>query len=390
MTGYTSSDDFPTTDGAYQTSGGDGFPNYDYADAFVTELNPDATDAIYSTFLGGHYNTFACDVCEGARASAIALSSTGYVFVTGSTDIPDFPTTPGAFQRSLPGECAAFVTKLAPAGRHVAYSTYLGGGGKNISTDGTGIGIDNSNNAYVTGDTDSTTFPTTPDAFQRHFSGSRDGFVTRLAEDGSSLWYSTYLGGSDYDVANAIAVQPRTGDAFVTGNTESSDFPTTSGAFQTRFRGLEDGFVTKLGPNGRNLTYSTYLGGSTEGTSPYGIALDDGTPVDPTPAAFVTGSTSSADFPLTPGAFQVRNHGPLGQSEGTAFVTKLARAVTLSPTRPTWADRLAIAARALPSARSSVGSSWTDGPTRPIFREPVMPISGKPTVASTPSWPGSP
>ena len=110
----------------------------------------------------------------------------------------------------------------------------------------------------------------------------------------------------------------------MTGNTESGDFPTTSGAFQTRFRGLEDGFVTKLGPNGRNLTYSTYLGGSTEGTSPYGIALDDGTPVDPTPAAFVTGSTSSADFPLTPGAFQVRNHGPLGQSEGTAFVTKLA------------------------------------------------------------------
>lgn len=318
VTGWTSSDDFFTTDGAYQTSGGDGLGDYDYSDAFVTELDPEGGDVIYSTFLGGHYSIFGCQSC-GTGASAIALSSTGYAYVTGSTDVTDFPTTRGAFQRSESGDSAAFVTKLDPAGRRLAYSTYLGGRGKDGFTDGTGIGIDISGDAYVTGNTNSTTFPTTTDAFQRNLAGGTDAFVTRLAEDGSSLWYSTYLGGSSDDGGNAIAVEPRTGDAFVTGYAQSSDFPTTADAFQTS-RPDGGAFVTKLAPDGRNLIYSTYLGDATAN----GIALDDGTSVDPTPAAFVTGYTESADFPVTPGAFQVRNHGQLGESEGNVFMTKLA------------------------------------------------------------------
>src|SRR5439155_1437094 len=179
--------------------------------------------------------------------------------------------------------------------------------------EGLGIAVDAAGNAYVTGLTDSTNFPTTAEAFQAAFGGGGgDAFVTKLNPTGSALVYSTYLGGSGSDQGLGIAVDA-SGNAYVTGGTRSTDFPTTPGVFETTPSSVGDGFVTKLNPTGATLVYSTYLGGSgsDEGRS---IA------VDASGNAYVTGNTVSSNFPTTAGAFQTK----IGSSGFfDAFVTKL-------------------------------------------------------------------
>jgi len=189
------------------------------------------------------------------------------------------------------------------------YSTYLGGTSNDL---GNGIAVDTDNYAYVTGQMLSLDFPTTPGAFQVANAGSSDAFVTKLSQDGASLVYSTYLGGTDYDDGLGIALDSDN-HAYVTGVTNSLDFPTTQGAFQVAFAGYRDAFVTKLSQDGSALVYSTYLGGENEdeGNS---IAVDLGG------CAYVTGYTESASFPTTQGAFQVANAGYYD-----AFVTKLSQ-----------------------------------------------------------------
>ncbi len=189
----------------------------------------------------------------------------------------------------------------------LVYSTYLGGSGED---DGQGIAVDTSGNAYVTGRTLSSDFPTTAGAFQTTYGGGGyDAFVTKLNSTGTNLLYSTYLGGSGDDRGQGIALDS-SGHAYVTGQTLSSDFPTTPGAFQTTLGGSHDAFVTKLNSTGTNLLYSTYLGGS---IPDYG----NGIAVDTSGNAYVTGYTSSSDFPTTPGAFQTT------YTYVDAFVTKL-------------------------------------------------------------------
>ena len=256
----------------------------------------------YSTYLGGAGDDYAY---------GIAVDSSGNAYVIGCTNSINFPTIPGAFQTSYGGgNYDAFITKLNAAGSALVYSTYLGGS----SEDGAfnGIAVDASGNAYVTGYTYSSNFPTTPGAFQTSGGGgTRDAFVAKLHVAGSALVYSTYLGGSDYDVAWDIAVDAA-GNAYVTGQTHSSNFPTTPGAFQTSYGGgAYDAFITKLNAAGSALLYSTYLGGSDydEGS---GIA------VDATGNAYVTGLTYYFNFPTTAGAFRTS---PAGYYD--AFVTKL-------------------------------------------------------------------
>jgi hypothetical protein len=254
----------------------------------------------YSTYLGG--SSFD----EGI---GIAVDSGGDAYVTGVTDSINFPTTPGAFQTSLSGGRNAFVTKLNPTGSALVYSTYLGG---SSFDQGYGVAVDSGGDAYVTGFTESSNFPTTSGAFQTSLPGFANAFVTKLNPSGSGLVYSTYLGGSSVDEGFGIAVDSG-GNAYVTGVTESANFPTTPGAFQTSLPGAGNAFVTKLNPAGSALVYSTYLGGSTfeEG---FGIAVDSGG------NAYVTGVTESSNFPTTPGAFQSADPG-LGSFH--AFVTKL-------------------------------------------------------------------
>jgi hypothetical protein len=256
---------------------------------------------VYSTFLGG----------SGPDAgSAIAVDASGDAYVTGYTESLNFPVTAGAFQTTQPGVDNAFVTKLNPSGTALVYSTYLGG---NYYDVGNGIAVDASGDAYVTGYTGSTNFPTTAGAFQTApDSINGNAFVTELNPSGSAPVYSTYLGG-DSAAGYGIAVDA-SGDAYVTGGTGPTDFPVTAGAFQTTQRGLGNAFVTKLNPSGTALVYSTYLGGNH-------YDVGNGIAVDASGDAYVTGYTGSANFPTTAGAFQTTNNAANGSPNG--FVAKL-------------------------------------------------------------------
>jgi len=207
----------------------------------------------YSTYLGG--SDFDFD--EG-----ITVDASGNAIVAGATLSSDFPTTSGAFQITSGGSYDAFVSKLNTTGSALVYSTYLGGGESDVSW---GVAVDASGNAYVMGYTASSNFPTTAGAVQTTYGGNQDAFVSKLNATGSTLVYSTYLGGSGAEGFNfefgGIAVDT-SGNAYVTGNTTSSDFPVTPGAFQTSFGGSDgDAFVSKLNAAGSALIYSTYLGG---------------------------------------------------------------------------------------------------------------------------------
>jgi beta-propeller repeat-containing protein len=294
VTGFTESINFPTTTAAFQTTLAGGF------DAFVTKLNATGSALVYSTYLGGSDWDFGF---------AIVVDAAGNAYVTGQTLSTNFPTTLGAFQPVFGGPGDAFVTKLDPAGSILVYSTYLGG---SLSDIGFRIAVDATGNAYVAGFTESINFPTTTAAFQTTSPGGFDAFVTKLNLTGSAVVYSTYLGGSNFDVGTGIAVDAA-GNAYVTGLTNSNNFPTSLGAFQPAFGGGEtDVFVTKLGPTGSGLVYSTYFGGSNGREQGFGIA------VDATGNAYVSGATRSTDFPTTMGAFQTT----YGGGNVDAFVAK--------------------------------------------------------------------
>jgi hypothetical protein len=236
----SSSSDFPTTPGAFDTSfnGGD----INGGDVFVTKLNAAGSALAYSTFLGG---------TKVDQGWGIAVDGEGRAHVTGQTasfdsSSSDFPTTPGAFDTSFNGVRDAFVTKLNSSGSALIFSTFLGG---TNGAGGLGIAV-REGRAYVTGETSSTDFPTTPGAFDTSFNGNGDVFVTKLNAAGSRLAYSTFLGGTNQDFGSALAgmgiAVDGEGRAYVTGSTNSADFPTTPGAFDTSYNGIEDAFVTKL------------------------------------------------------------------------------------------------------------------------------------------------
>jgi hypothetical protein len=210
----------------------------------------------------------------------------------------------------------AFVTMLNPTGTALIYSTYLGGSG---SDGGYGVVIDASGNAYVIGTTDSTDFPATSGVFQTVLQGGTDAFVTKLNPTGTALIYSTYLGGSITDGGNDIVIDA-SGKAYVTGTTNSTDFPTTPGAFQSTLQGGFDVFVTELNSTGTVLVYSTYLGGSGDDNST-GIAADNSSNI------YVAGDTASVDFPTTAGAFQTTLNG-----SANAFVSLLNATSQISVT----------------------------------------------------------
>ncbi len=257
----------------------------------------------YSTYLGGS---------NGDQGTAITVDRAGNAYLTGNTYSTNFPTTPGVIQPG--GGNNAIVTKLNPSGTALVYSTYLGGGGDI----GYGIAVDRAGDAYVAGSTASTTFPTTPGAFQRTNLGAPNlydaTFVSKLNPTGGALLYSTYLTAATGHVDGAAIAIDGAGNAYVTGTTGATDFPTTPGAFQTSLGGSGNSkaFVTKLAPAG-SLSYSTYLGGGVD--SALAVA------VDAAGDAYVTGNTSSTAFPTTPGAYQTTN--PSGGVQPVAFVSKL-------------------------------------------------------------------
>lgn len=284
VTGYTRSKNFPTTRGAMQPK----FVSGATQNAFVARLDAFG-ELSYSTYLGGA----GSDAGQG-----ITVDANENAYVTGYTSSSNFPTTARAFQSTLKGVQNAFVAKLDSTGT-LEYSTFLGGDDYDF---GEGVAVNREGNAYVTGTTYaifSSTFPTTSNAYQTAFAGSGDAFVSKLSADGSALEYSTFLGGSGYDGGRGIALDAR-GNAYVTGYTRSNAFPITVGALQTGLNGTEDAFVTKLNKDGSGLDYSTYLGGSANDAG-YGIA------VGANGYAYITGFTQSVDFPTTSGAIQTIN-----------------------------------------------------------------------------------
>ena len=230
VTGSTDSTNFPATAGAFQPTIGGMFDN-----GFVTKLNPTGSALVYSTYLGGSGND---------SGNSIAVNTSGNAYVTGYTDSTNFPVTAGAFQPTIGGMFDnAFVTKLNPTGSALVYSTYLGGSGDDS---GNSIAVDTYGNAYLTGITSSTNFPTVKPLQSSYGTGQSDVFVSLLNPNGSALVYSTYLGGSPTaDTGLGITVDG-SGNAYVTGYTGSTIFPTTAGAFQTTYAGEGDAFVTKI------------------------------------------------------------------------------------------------------------------------------------------------
>ena len=287
--GLTESSDIPITPGAFRTTpvGSDEF------DVFAFKLNASGSALAYSTFLGP------------VVGDGIAVDPAGNAYLTGSAN-GDYPTTPGAFQTVPGGTSDAFVTKLNSTGTALIYSTFLGGSGFDVGTD---IAIDSAGNAYVTGQA-GTGFPVTPGAFQTTFGGADDAFVTKLNSTGTALVYSTFLGGSRTDIGTGIAIN-EAGNAYATGFSDSINFPTTPGAFQTEKAVDQDAFVTELSTAGDALVYSTYLGGD-RNESASDIALDQAG------NASVAGLTSSSDFPTTADAIQSDYNG-----NGDGFVTRL-------------------------------------------------------------------
>ncbi|HET7841193.1 MAG TPA: SBBP repeat-containing protein, partial [Terriglobia bacterium] len=294
VTGITNSTDFPTAtpfqaDLAGGNCGASASPVHCY-DAFVTKLSPDGASIIYSTYLGGSGQDLA---------AGIALDRLGEATVVGSTFSPNFPTSRGALQGAYAGGTLdAFVTRLDPTGTNVVYSTYLGGTGEDR---GLGIVVNAAGDAIVAGSTSSNDFPAVNGIQMRNAGGScgsptsptacTDAFVARLDAAGTSILYSTYLGGTGGDTANAIALDS-VGAVYVAGSTTSTNLPTTSASLQTTGGGVSvDVFVAKLVPDGSPPVYSTYLGGLGQEAA-YAMAVDS------FGNALVTGYANDPAFPL--------------------------------------------------------------------------------------------
>jgi hypothetical protein len=292
VVGTTRSTNFPTRLPLQAASGGQ-------ADAFVARLNPDGTQLTFSTYLGGSDSDFGC---------GIALDGAGNACITGATFSADFPLR-SALQRVFSGSSAPFVVKLNLSNPGFVYSTYLGSG------EGNAIAADRFGYVYVTGQTNSTAFPTVNAAQPAYGGGVSDAFASKIDPAGASFVYSTYLGGQTADVGYGIAIDSA-GGATITGDTTSYNFPSNS-PLQTGLKGTDDAFVAQLDATGSNLLFSTWLGG-------FGIDQALAIAVDRAGNIYLTGVTHSSDFPVKNG------FDPNLSSFLDAFVVKLAPDTPLS------------------------------------------------------------
>jgi len=314
VVGPTSSINFPTANPYQAHYGGGKFDN------FMAQLSADGTSLVFATYLGGSND----DECWG-----VGFDASQNVYVSGYTASPNFPVTPNAYRTSFNGTGSdAFLAKFNPTGSALLYSTYIApiDPGQGVEPNGIFMAVNPSGKAYLVGPTTYSQFPVTPGAFQTKNLGNDDAFLTVIdtTQAGSaSLAYSTFLGGSQHDVAQGVALDAG-GNAYIIGTTHSSNFPVTSGAYQTACvlsgSGTCSGdvFLSKLNPGGHgsaDLLYSTFMGGS---------AADEGVAVavDASGQAYVTGETQSSDFPTTPGAFQTTCNSSGGNCED-GFIAKL-------------------------------------------------------------------
>jgi hypothetical protein len=338
ITGMTASPDFPATGGAFQSQLID-------VDAYVAKLSPDGSQLLYSTLIGG----------TGFDAGfATAVDPEGRVYVAGSTQSSDFPVK-NALQSAFGDPWDAFVLRVNATGSDLDFSTYLGGEGTQQAF---GIALDNSENIYITGYTDSADFPI-KNAFQPIFGGGdTNGFVTKLLGDGSAVVYSTFLGGADDTRLNTIAVDSA-GNAYVAGQ-GGSDFPTVSSL--QHYGGQSDAVVAKLSPDGSRLLYSTFIGGS-------GTDLANAIALDAAGKLVIAGQTSSADFPMSGNAFQSTLQGA-----SDAVVVRLTESASNGPAFSSL--------RAIPAGNSYVGQ-WSPAQSTTISNVGTTPLAISSIVASS-------
>lgn len=286
--------DYPTTAGAFDTThnGSD--------DVAITKLNASGSTLVYSTFLGGS----SADI-----GRSIAVNGAGEVYVTGSTtdDATDMQTTPGAYDTTHNGATDFFVARFSADGSALIFSTFIGGPGIDNAA---ALAIDNAGNAYVAGSVNAG-FPTTAGVVDTASAGSGEIGVSKISANGSTLVYSTFLGGTQGESANGIAVDI-TGNAYITGENFGGDYPTTTGAFDTTHNGSNDALLTVLNLNATAILYSTYVGGG-------GADVANDIAVDWAGNVYIAGRTAfdAAPFPTSPEAFQTFNSGGID-----AFVTK--------------------------------------------------------------------
>jgi hypothetical protein len=308
---------FPTEDPIQGTSGSF------FISMFVSKFDPTGSTLLYSTYFGGP---------EGAVLRDMEVAPDGSVYIAGDTTSDSYPVTPGAYQPTFAGGGNygdAVVTKLVPGGQQLEYSTYVGGS----SEDGAwSIEVDETGSAVVAGWSSSPllpdpsapriatiAYPTSIGAYQPLSRSPlfADAVVTKLNATGTSLVWSTGLGGSSTDYAHQVELGTD-GSAYVTGLTSSGDFPTTADAWQPQqmAEGQGDVFVSRIAASGTDLLYSTFVGGSQEETFPAIVPGEDG-------VVYTAGSTFSTDFPTTPGAFQETSPDDPDAVGGNVYVVKL-------------------------------------------------------------------
>jgi len=281
--------DYPTTTGAYDES------QNGFNDVFVSRLDADLSDLQASTFIGGSEDDFA---------NAIAIDSTDRIYVVGFTQdsTTDYPTTTGAWDETQNGGRDAFVSRLDADLSDLQASTLLGGSGTDSAN---GIAINTNGGIYVTGQTQdsATDLPTTTGAWDEIHNGDQDVFVSRFDADLTDLEKSTYIGGSSFDIASAIAIDS-TERIFVAGLTQDSgvDYPTTNGAYDEIHNGGNDAFVSRLDADLSDLQASTLIGGLATDRA-RGIAIDS------TDRIYVIGRTASTGFPAQAGAWDGSHNG---------------------------------------------------------------------------------
>ncbi|MBK9051018.1 MAG: SBBP repeat-containing protein [Chloroflexi bacterium] len=264
-----------------------------------TQYASSGSPLIFGTFIGGE------DVLPDVP-HAIALDPQGNIYTTGYTESPVFPTEPGLTPQH---GIDVIITKLLPDGSDLAYAIHINPSAFNQPDWGYDLLVNNAGEAYVVGETNSFDFPLTPDALDNTFDDG-EAFFLKVAADGASLLYSTFLGGADLDGLRSLA-QDSAGNFYVTGQTWSLDFPTTAGAYDGIHNGARDAFVTKLNPTGTAILYSTFLGGDTqEQGQAIGVTADG--------QATITGWTNSTNYPTTSGAWDETFSGVFD-----VFVTRL-------------------------------------------------------------------
>ena len=285
ITGFTESPDFPTTLGSYDIIHNGGF------DAFIAKVNPDGSELVYSTFVGGSSSDYGY---------SIVADENNNIYATGSTGSSDFPTTSESFDETHNGEEDVILFRLSQDGSELDFSTFIGGSGRDRGWD---LCIDSKRNLYVTGYTESPNFPTTPGCYDDTYEGdSWDTVILKCNNDGSDMIFSTFVGGVESDEGYSVVIDTEN-YVYVSGATGSFDFPVTSGSFDVTFNyGTVDTFILKMNPRGSELTYSTYMGG-TEVDRGLSIAIDSLKNV------YVTGLTHSMDFPTTSGSFDESYNG---------------------------------------------------------------------------------